>query len=84
MNTAPTPPVERDASERALRTLTQGVLLDVATALVVAMTAGIAGGIEWTSAYWVALGLAMSKSAVTAVVAYVARILVPPASGGTR
>lgn len=79
MNATPTPPVETDARERALRTFAQGFGVDVAAGIVVALSAGIAGGIEWTSAYWVALGLAVGKSAVTAAVSYFARKLVPPA-----
>jgi hypothetical protein len=75
MNTDSTPPVESDARQRALRTLAQGFAVDVAAGVGVALAAGLAGGIEWTQAYWVALGLA-----VTAAVSYIARKLVPPAA----
>lgn len=78
MNTLPTPSPERDATERAWRTLLQGLAVDVAAAIGVALTAGLAGGIEWTHAYWLTLALAIGKSAVTAIVSYVARKLVPP------
>lgn len=80
MNANPTPPIETDARQRALRTLAQGFAVDVAAGIGVALAAGLAGGIEWTQAYWVALGLAVAKSAVTAAVSYVARKLVPPAA----
>jgi hypothetical protein len=82
MNADSTPPVETDASERAFRTLIQGLAFDVAAAIVVALSAAIAPGIEWTRAYWVALALAIGKSAVVSMVSYFARKLVPPAGGG--
>ncbi len=80
MNADSTPSrVTADASDRALRTLAQGFLVDVAAGAAVALAAGVAGGIEWTDAYWVTLGLAVAKSCVTAAVSYFARIFVPPA-----
>lgn len=78
MNADSTPSTERDASERAFRTLLQGLAVDVLAAVGVALTAAIAGGIQWTQAYWLALSLAVAKSAVTAIVSYFARKLVPP------
>lgn len=78
MNATPTPSPESDARERALRTLTQGFLVDVGAGVAVALVAGIAGGIEWTQAYWIALGLAVAKSAITAAVSYFARKISPP------
>lgn len=83
MNALPTPPVESDARQRALRTLAQGFAVDVAAGVATALAAGIAGGIEWTDAYWVALGLAVAKSAVTAAVSYFARRALPPAGTTT-
>ncbi len=80
MNAHYTPPAERDASQRAWRTLAQGLFLDVATGVAVAATVAISSGIEWTESYWVALGLAVAKSAVTAVVSYFARKIVPPST----
>jgi hypothetical protein len=79
MNADTTPSVTRDASERAFRTLLQGLLVDVLAAVGVALTAAISGGITWTQVYWVALALAVGKSAVTAIVSYFARKLAPPA-----
>lgn len=86
MNADSTPPSDspaagRDAAERAWRTLGQGLLVDLAAGVGVALAAGIAGGIQWTQAYWLALGLAVAKSGVTAIVSYVARKLVPPVEG---
>jgi hypothetical protein len=80
MNTIPTPnAVVRDAGNRALRTLAQGLGVDVLAAVAVVLTAAVAGGIEWTEAYWVALALAVAKSVITALVSYLARLAVPPA-----
>jgi hypothetical protein len=72
--------VERDATERAFRTWMQGLLVDLAAGVGVALVAGVAGGIEWTRVYWVTLGLAVAKSCVMAFVSYFARRMVPPAS----
>jgi hypothetical protein len=80
MNTDSTPSPESDARNRAFRTFVQGFGLDVASGAVVALTAAVAGGIEWTRLYWVALGLAVAKSVVQAAVSYLARKLVPPAA----
>lgn len=81
MNTDFTPPrVEADAQTRAFRTLIQGLTVDVVAAVCVALAAAVVGGIEWTQAYWIALALAVGKSAVTAIVSYLARKVVPPAN----
>jgi hypothetical protein len=83
MNTLPTPSTEADAQQRAFRTLVQGLGFDVLTGTTVALTAAVFGGIEWTQAYWVALGLAVAKSAVVAAVSYLARKYVPPLKAPT-
>ncbi len=75
--------IERDATNRAFRTLAQGLLVDVFAAVAVALTVALAGGIEWTENYWAALGLAVAKSVIVAVVSYVARRAVPPDSAPT-
>lgn len=85
MNTAPPPnTVARDASNRALRTLVQGLMFDVVMAVVMVLSVAVAGGLEWTRAYWLALGLAVAKSAIVAVVSYAARLAVPPAMPTTE
>ncbi len=76
------PPAEADARNRAFRTFVQGFGLDVAAGAATALAVGIAGGIEWTRLYWVALGLAVAKSVVQAAVSYFARKFVPPAGQG--
>lgn len=76
--------VVRDAGNRAWRTLAQGLLVDVTAATAVAVAAAIAGGIEWTQAYWLGLSLAVGKSVITAAVSYVARLALPPEVPTTR
>ncbi len=79
MTDTPTPRYGvRDASNRAVRTLIQGLIVDLSVAVALALSAAIAGGIQWTRAYWIALALAVAKSAVTAIVAYTMRYVVPP------
>lgn len=79
MNARYSRPIEADARNRALRTFAQGFGVDLAAGAAVALVAGTSGGIEWTQAYWIGLGLAVAKSVVTAAVAYFARKAVPPA-----
>lgn len=83
MNALYTPSVERDARIRGWRTLAQGLAVDVLVAGGVAIAAATAGGIEWTSNYWAALGIAVGKSIVVAAVSYLARRAVPPANAPT-
>lgn len=83
MNTLPTPSPSRDAGNRAARTLAQGLAVDLFLAVVTAVSAGVAGGVEWTSAYWIVLALAVAKSVAVALVSYFARLYMPPAVGPT-
>jgi hypothetical protein len=70
----------KDARLRAIRSLTWGLFLDVSTAVIlVLMTAFTA--LEWTRQYWVTLGLLLAKSILQAVVAFFARLLIPPKTG---
>lgn len=82
MNTHSAPSPERDASERALRTLAQGLFVSAAGGIVAALVAGIAPGIQWTVAYWETLGLAVANAAIVACVSYFARKLFPPSQDG--
>ena len=66
-----------DAKSRAWRTLAQGLALDVLVAVVMVLASSI-GDLQWTTAWFSALGLLIAKSAVHAAVAYLARIFVPP------
>jgi hypothetical protein len=66
-----------DARSRALRTLAQGLALDVAAAVVAILAAALAD-VHWTRAWWTALGLLIVKTAIQTGVAYVARRVLPP------
>lgn len=80
MNPDSTPPrVQRDALDRAARTLLQGLGLTVAGAAVTALSAGFADGIRWTDEYWVSLGLATLGASLMAGASYLHRRLSPPA-----
>ena len=64
---------DRDALQRAARTFAQGLAVVVVGAASAALTAAVAGGVEWTRAYWVAVGLACAQAAVSAGASYVHR-----------
>jgi hypothetical protein len=68
-----------DARNRAYRTLVQSLGVDVAAAVLLAITPLLAN-IEWRQSYWVAVGLLAARSAVTAVVSWAARKVLPPAT----
>lgn len=63
-----------------VRTALQGLAIDVAVAVTLVLVAAI-GSLEWTKTWWLALGLSVARSAIQAVVAYVARRLLPPKQG---
>jgi hypothetical protein len=71
------PTAQADATNRAWRTLVQGLLLDVLVAVVMA-AATVVSDVEWTRVWWLALGGLLAKTAITAIVSYLARTLVPP------
>ena len=71
------PSAEADAKNRALRTFAQSLLVDVLAAVVLAVTP-LLGSIEFTPRYWAAIGLLAARSAITALVSWVARKVVPP------
>lgn len=66
-----------DARRRALRTLLQGLLLDVATAVIAVLTVALTN-VSWTREWWLGLGGLLVKSVSTAVMSYIARRVVPP------
>lgn len=68
---------DADARNRAWRTLLQGLGIDVAVAVVAVLTP-LLTNIEWTQAFWLGVAGLVGKSVVQAVVAYVARKVVPP------
>jgi outer membrane receptor protein involved in Fe transport len=73
---------EVDARNRAARTFLQGLLVDVVAAAVVVLLPAVTG-LQWTPLWWAALGLAVAKSVVVAIVSYVARKTLPPSVGAT-
>lgn len=68
---------QTDARNRAWRTLIQGLGIDIAAALVLVLAPALSS-VEWTPTFWKALGLIAAKSVLQAVVAFVARKVVPP------
>lgn len=73
------PAVRTDATNRAWRTLAQGLLVDVLAAVVLAVGPALAGAdFAWSKAYWLTLAGLAAKSAITAVVSFVARRVLPP------
>lgn len=73
--------VAADARNRGWRTFVQGVGVDVALAVLTALTAST-GEIRWTRAYWLALAGLLARSAVVALVAAVSRRVYPPSTAG--
>lgn len=69
---------EADAKNRAWRTLGQGLLLDVATVIVVALAAAMTD-VQWTREYWLGVAALLGKSVVQSIISYFARKVVPPA-----
>lgn len=70
-----------DAKERSLRTLAQGLAIDVAVAAGTAATATLAtieGNDLLAGAAWIALGTSVLKSVLTAGASYLARLKLPP------
>ncbi len=71
--------VREDAMDRSFRTLRQGLLLDVAVAVILVLSTAFTN-VEWTPTYWKALGLTLAKSVLQAGVSYFYRLFVAPKS----
>ena len=74
-------PARADARQRSLRTLGQGLAIDVAVAVGTATTATLATMNDndlLAGAAWVALGASVVKSGLTAVASYLSRLKLPP------
>ncbi len=69
--------VRADAAERSLRSLVQGLALDIVVAVALVLSTAF-GAIEWTPTYWKAIGLTLAKSVLQAVVSYIMRVYVTP------
>ncbi len=75
--TTPRHAVTDDAKDRSVRTVLQGLAIDVSVAVVLVLAVAFTT-IEWTQTYWVARGLSLGRTILQAVVAYFMRLLVPP------
>jgi hypothetical protein len=70
-------PASVDAWTRAFRTFAWNLFITVVATVAVGMTAAL-GDLRWTGDYWTALGLKLAADVLTAVVAYIARLVIPP------
>lgn len=75
--------VQADARQRSIRTLLQGLTIDVAVAIgsaLLAVLGSIEGDAILTAAAWTIVATAVLKSVLTAVASFLARLALPPAS----
>lgn len=73
-----TTPVRADAANRGFRTLVQGVAIDVAIAVAVALLAWLPDADLSSRTAWVIFGTTLAKSVLTALASYVMRLKVTP------
>lgn len=73
-----TPATKADAVQRGKRTLIQGVALDVAVAVAVALLAWLPDADVSSRQAWIILGTSVAKTVLTAVASYVMRLKVAP------
>lgn len=79
MTTYP-PSSAADARNRAWRTFLQGLLVDIILAVTLALSlAASAPDFAWSRAYWLGVGLALAKTLLTTITAYIMRKVAPPA-----
>lgn len=71
-------PLVADAQNRAWRTLLQGLAIDVAVGVALAVTAFLATANDWGDMEWALLGFSVAKSAAQAIAAYVMRRWLDP------
>lgn len=67
-----------DAAQRAKRTFIQGIALDVAVAVAVALLAWLPDADLTNKQAWIILGTSLAKTVLTAVASYVMRLKVRP------
>lgn len=67
-----------DARQRAIRSYVGGLIVAVLGAVVPILEAA-AGNIQWSKAWWIALGITVASPALHAAASYVMRHLAPPA-----
>lgn len=69
---------QADAANRGFRTLIQGVAIDVAVAVAVALLAWLPDADLSSRTAWVIFGTTLAKSVLTAIASYVMRLKVTP------
>lgn len=76
----PLPPTAgADARNRALRTFVQGLLIDLAAALILVVGPSLLGAdFAWSRTYWLSLAGLAVKTVLQTGLAYVMRRLAPP------
>jgi hypothetical protein len=67
-----------DARQRAVRSYLGGLIVAVLGSAVPILEAA-AGDLQWSRAWWIALGITVASPALHAAAAYVLRHLAPPA-----
>lgn len=67
-----------DIKDRVMRSLKQGLLFDILLAVLLSISTGVSS-LEWSRAYWAALGLSIAKTFLVAAVAGLMRRYYPPA-----
>lgn len=74
------PSTEADARNRAFRTFVQGLGVDVAAAVALAVGPALAGSdFAWSRLYWASVAGLAGRTAITSAVSYVARRIKRPA-----
>lgn len=73
------PTTRTDATDRAWRTLVQGLAIDIAVAIAAALLVWLPDADISTSEAWVVLGTTLAKTVLTAVASFVMRLKVDPA-----
>lgn len=73
-----TPAVQADATQRAKRTFIQGLGIDLAVAIAVALLAWLPDADLTSKQAWIILGTSLAKTVLTAVASYVMRLKVRP------
>ncbi len=76
------PSTEADARNRAARTFTQGLAVDVTAAVALAVAPALSGtDFAWSKAYWLTVAGLAGKTAILSAVSYVSRKVKPPSIG---
>ena len=73
-------PIQAAAAERGRRTLVQGLAIDLGVAIAGVLLAWLPDADLTAGEAWLALGVAVGKSVLTALASYVMRLKVDPAT----